>query len=269
MVNDPDGSLDWYGWSLLGDIAKDGQSVLFIEAGATGNDWGEYIRKMDGSPAVRIGDGAFGRFSPDGNWVATFGREPGSLVAIPVGAGAPRVISIPKVDNLSLFSWLPDGRLVFTGAEPGHKSRTYAVPMNGGPAVPITPEGVVGWLATPDGKYLLSRSRGWELYPVAGGQPVKLTIPEQCCWKPVGWHSDGRLRIGNQPIKDGNHELVWKIKLLDLSTGKMDDWKEVKFAGDASGVEAFYPPLFSADGSAYAYSYKRVLTQLYLVEGLQ
>ena len=107
-------SLSWYGWSLLGDIAKDGQSVLFIEAGATGNDWGEYpqdgwiARRTYRRRGVRQ---ILSRWKLGGD----FRTRTEYLVASPLGAGAPRVISIPKVDNLSLFSWLPDGRLVFTG----------------------------------------------------------------------------------------------------------------------------------------------------------
>lgn len=256
-------SLGWYGWSLLGDIARDGKSVLFIEAGASGQDWGEYVRKIDGSPAVRIGDGAYGTFSPDGKWVAAVGpSETGddTVVVIPVGAGTPPRLSIPKLVNLRLFSWLPDGRVLFTGAEVGHQSRTYAVPMDGGPAAPLTPEGVSGWLATPDNKYLISRVHGWELYPLAGGPPVKVKGPDCCVI--VGWHSDGkRLRIADQELKN-DVQVGWKLMLLDLSTGKTEHWKEITYGGDRAGVTNYFRPRFSDDGNVYAYSYNRILSQI-------
>jgi len=55
---------------------------------------------------------------------------------------------------------------------------------------------------------------------------------------------------------------------LDPATGRQQLWKEFKPA-DPAGISRVLPPLITRDGKAYAYSYGRVLSDLYLVEGLK
>ncbi len=51
-------------------------------------------------------------------------------------------------------------------------------------------------------------------------------------------------------------------------TGKMEPWKT--FGEETgSGVTAVVPPRSSSDGSAYAYLYVRVLSEVYVVTGLK
>jgi hypothetical protein len=38
---------------------------------------------------------------------------------------------------------------------------------------------------------------------------------------------------------------------------------------DPAGVYFMRPPLFSSDGNSYAYSYARLLSDLYLVDGIK
>src|SRR5678815_546416 len=57
-------------WTLGRDISPDGNWILFDETGlSSGGVASAYIRATDGSPAVRLGDGAAIKFSPDGRWV--------------------------------------------------------------------------------------------------------------------------------------------------------------------------------------------------------
>src|SRR5580698_5051733 len=63
-------SLSWFDWSLLTDLSADGKTIVFSESGeAEGGSDSILLRKTDGSPAVRLGEGGFGRLSPDGQWV--------------------------------------------------------------------------------------------------------------------------------------------------------------------------------------------------------
>ena len=48
--------------------------------------------------------------------------------------------------------WLPDGRIISVGNEPGHPERTYVIDLNGNEA-PLTDEGVRA--VASDGKRLL------------------------------------------------------------------------------------------------------------------
>jgi len=86
-------NLSWFDWSIALDLSPDGRTVIFSESGeATGGKYGIFMRKTDGSPAVRLGDGAVNALlSPDGKWVATSDLEsPAQIQLLPTGAGQPR-----------------------------------------------------------------------------------------------------------------------------------------------------------------------------------
>src|SRR5207244_8273126 len=79
--------LSWYGWTIAKDISADGQWVLFEEGGEpVGANDAIAIRKVDGSPPVRLGEGTAGRFSPDGKWGVEIPRgAPRHLTDLPLG----------------------------------------------------------------------------------------------------------------------------------------------------------------------------------------
>ena len=59
----------WLDWSYPVTLSADGQTLLFREEGeAGGPTYAVYLRKTDGSPAVRLGDGLSLALSPDGKW---------------------------------------------------------------------------------------------------------------------------------------------------------------------------------------------------------
>ena len=83
--------LSWLDWSLLKAISPDGRTLLIDETAEGGGASGSvYLRPMDGSPAIRLGDGAANAMSPDGQWViATFlDHGHGRLSMLPTGTGA-------------------------------------------------------------------------------------------------------------------------------------------------------------------------------------
>jgi hypothetical protein len=63
--------LSWFDFSNARDLSADGRTLLFEETGdgAVSPYHDVFIRKMDGSPAVRLGEGEASSFSPDGKWV--------------------------------------------------------------------------------------------------------------------------------------------------------------------------------------------------------
>jgi dipeptidyl aminopeptidase/acylaminoacyl peptidase len=64
---DAERDLSWLDWSLASDISRDGQTLAFTEAGGgAGPGYSAYVRRMDGSPAVRLGEGVTQELSPDG-----------------------------------------------------------------------------------------------------------------------------------------------------------------------------------------------------------
>ena len=55
---------------------------------------------------------------------------------------------------------------------------------------------------------------------------------------------------------------------MDLATGHRDLWKEISPA-DPAGVQSIANIKFSKDGKSYAYSTLRLLSDLYVVDGLK
>ena len=95
--------LTWLDWSLPAAFSRDGKTVLFSESGEGGGaGYSVYVRKADGSPAVRLGEGSTQDLSPDGEWALAIihsASDP-QLVAYPTGAGEAKVF--PK-DGVAVF----------------------------------------------------------------------------------------------------------------------------------------------------------------------
>ena len=79
---------------------------------------------------------------------------------------------------------------------------------------------------------------------------------------PCGWDAAGRVLYVYRP-----GELPARISRLDVETGARKPWMEL-MPGDPTGITFIRAPHFSRDESAYAYSYARTLSKLYLVKGL-
>ena len=258
-------SLSWFDWSLLSDMTPDGKTILFSETGeATGGNYGIYLRKTDGSPAVRLGDGNGGFLSPDGQWVLAEVGHPRKLMLLPTGVGEPRQLTDDKTDHRGC-AWVPDGKaIVYTTSEPRHEVRTYLLNLDGGTPRALTPEGTAGRPITPDSKFLLARNaqRQYWLYPIAGGEPQRLNISLNSGDFIIGFAADGksiRVRTATIPVEIFN---------VDLATGHRELWKEITPA-DPAGAQMVFGLTFSADSKSYAYSVSRVLSDLYVVDGLK
>jgi len=258
-------SLSWFDWSLITDMSPDGSTIIFSETGeAVGANYSIFMRKTDGSPAIRLGDGGFGFLSPDGKWVLSEDRSPARLVLLPTGVGEPRDLTDNKTDHFNA-GWLPDGKSVFySTAEPGHGPRTYVLDIQGGTPRAITPEGVSGGIVTPDGKSLLAmdpKRQRW-LYPIAGGEPQKFSVTLDSDERVMGFSADG------QNLLVRTRAIPVKLTRVNLETGKRELWREITPA-DPAGIQSIASIRVSADGKAYAYSAGRVLSDLYVVDGLK
>jgi Tol biopolymer transport system component len=257
-------SLSWFDWSLLVDISPDGKTIAFSETGeAAAGNYSMYVRKTDGSPAVRLGEGGFGALSPDGQWVISSVGSPAKLILLPTGVGEPKQLTDNKSDHFNL-AWLPDSKSIIFSSNVSGQPRTYQLDIQGGEPRPITPDGTTGLIITPDGKFLLAidRKRQRWLYPISGGEPQKFDITLNPNERIMGFFSDGkavRVRTGAVPVE---------ITRIDIATGHRELWKEIAPA-DPAGVQSIPSLRFSADGKSYAYSVGRILSDLYVVDGLK
>ena len=82
---------------------------------------------------------------------------------------------------------------------------------------------------------------------------------------------------GEFPLRfsaDGKSIFVWKRDLparvytIDLASGRHELWKEL-MPLDPSGVERISNVVVTPDGKSYAYTYSRLLSDLFVVEGLK
>jgi Tol biopolymer transport system component len=220
---------------------------------------------MDGSPAVRLGSGAFPALSPDGKWVAAIDNgSPQQLELLPTGTGQKRQVTNDALEHLGA-RWTPDGMaLVFTASEPNHALRTYWMSLDEGKSRPITPEGTAGTLVSPDGKYVLAldaQNKRW-LYPLAGGDPQPVSAVLKETETALSWEPDG------QSLLVGERGFPFNVTRVYLNSTRRDNVRTVS-PSDAAGIVTLGGIRFSADRKSYAYSYYRILSDLYVVDGLR
>ena len=259
--------LSWLDWTAPGDLSGDGRTVLFSETGEGGGPkYAVYMRKTDGSPAIRLSEGIGIALSPDGKWaLARPNITSPPLFQLPTGVGEAKLLTHDSMNHL-WARWLPDGKqLVFSGNEAGHGVRLYVESPEEGKPRPICAEGVSPFFnVSPKGDFVAGVGPDHKiyLYPVAGGEPVPVsgTAGDEA---PTGWSADGRFvyvfRFGEIPAK---------VFELELSTGKRKLWKELVPA-DAAGIDTIRGITITPDARAYVYGYIRTLSDLYVVEGLK
>jgi serine/threonine protein kinase/Tol biopolymer transport system component len=259
--------LSWLDWSVPASLSPDGRQVLFNEAGEGGGPkYAVYIRKTDGSPAIRLGEGNALSLSPDGKWaLARLNTSPSPLILLPTGVGEMRPV---KEDGLNhaAAAWLPDGKhIVFSGIEAGHGIRLYVESLDEGKPKPISAEGIGATFAlSPNGDLIAATGtdRQLYLYSITGGQP-RLVPGIEREETPTGWSADGRELF---VIRRG--EIPANVFRVDLATGKRTLWKALEPA-DSAGIDTIGRVNLSADTKSYIYSYVRTLSDLYTVEGLK
>ncbi len=260
--------LSWLDWSLVSGISNDASTILFDESGEGGGaGYSVYARKLDGSPAVRLGEGSAQALSPDGKQALAI-IHPSSdsrLVIYPIGAGDPRFLETPGL-TVQAAEWLPDGnRLLLSANESGRGIRTYLFELGSTKSRALTPEGyrLFGNGVSPDGKVFTvsGPDRKPYLYPIEGGEPTALAI--DAGFIPIGWSADG----GSLFLRRRG-EIPMSIRRLELKTATLSPVLSL-MPGDSAGVTTIGSTRLTPDGKAYVFSYTRSLADLYVVEGLK
>jgi eukaryotic-like serine/threonine-protein kinase len=265
--------LSWMDFGYLRDISHDGKMILFEEEGTESQSYTVFVRDVDGSPAIPIGEGYGLALSSDKRWaLAQKLAEPTQEIwLLPVGPGEPRRLSPANLSPLISAGFLSDGKhIVYAAYEKGHRPRAWLQDIGGGAPRPLTPEGTAGWLVSPDDKYLLAGQRvindalrlavlvsmeNGAIEPVRGINPTELAL---------GWSSDNQVYVQSAP--DNNRAAV-HIDKLNPHTGTRTPWRDLSMP-PFGGVFPD-PPIITPDGATYGFDYRLRLSDIYTVSGVR
>jgi Tol biopolymer transport system component len=266
---DKEQDLSYQDYSAIRGMSTDGKTLLFDESGEAGGASGAmYLRPTDGSAPLRLGDGTSQALSHDGKWVLAVSLQGTNTVSIiPTGTGEQR--QLPQLPFYPHWGdWFPgDKELLMSGGEAGHSNRMYRVSVETGAVRAVTAEGVTpvpyGQIISPDGRSVLAFGPDGQpgIYSTDKGER-KAIAGVEAGEQPFGWTPDGASIYVYRPTVPS------RVFRVQLSSGKRTLWKELSPA-DPVGVFFIRPPHIANDGKSYAYNYSRILSDLYVVDGLK
>jgi WD40 repeat protein len=213
---------------------------------------------------VKIGEGYAGTISPDDKWVVTESTN-GVVNIVPIGAGEARQLTHDNV-RYTGFRFLPDGKqLLAVGIEPGHGGRDYVIDVATGNSKPLTPEGTSGLEVSHDGRNVaVTDSNGklgiWSM-DGSGFRPIPNAESK---YQIIGWSADETSLLATEGGPSGP---VTKVYRVNVVSGKVEYWNT--FGEGVQSGSFTGPPHFSADGNAYAYVYRQLLSNAYVVKNLK
>jgi eukaryotic-like serine/threonine-protein kinase len=262
--------LSWLDEIGVFDLSGDGKTFLFQYYGEdSGPNYTSYLGKTDGSPAVRLGEGAAVSLSPDGKWALTILNTSRQVVLLPTGPGQSRILERKGMEAEGDDSFTPDGKqVVFTGRAPGQARRCFIQDISGGEPRALTPEGFTGSRlftgsrVSPDGRLLLAQNREGKivLFPMHGGEAREvqgLNSGEAVSH----WSADGRWLYIYRLRRP------FQIFQLDPLSGRRQLLRTIE-PSDSSGITGDLQAFVLAGGQSYLYSFQRHLSELYLVKNI-
>ena len=260
--------MSWLNLSSGPRLSPDGAALLFTDSGAA-NSRGSFtlLRRTDGSPPQRLGEGVALGLSPDGKWALALVSRAGMshLVLYATGPGEPIVLSKGPIEQAIGGFWFPDGhRVPVCGNEPSHAPRCYSQDIAGGAPKPVTAEGVIASAPpSPDGLRVLAQGPDgmWQVITLDSGQAATARGLRQNDVV-AGWSADGRAAFVSSVLT-----VPGRLERVDLLTGARSLIKEVA-PPDRAGVTMIYIGSVMADGREYAYGYVRALSTIYQIDGV-
>jgi WD40 repeat protein len=264
----PERDASWLDWSILADLSPDGRTILFSETREGGGAKSAvYLRRLDAPTPVRLGDGIADGLSPDTKWVLAHQGQKLSL--LPTGMGEPRELKLNGMFDAGA-AWMPDSRRAVLGGVVGKEGfRLHVVDTLDETTKPLTPEGIWNggtreFAVSPDGRFVagMSADDTVVLYAADGSSATPIPSAEKG-EVPIQWSADGTALYVYRPTA-----LPARVFRITLATGVREPWREFMPA-DPAGVYKISPLLITPDGSGYAYTAMRTLSDLYAVEGLR
>jgi DNA-binding winged helix-turn-helix (wHTH) protein/Tol biopolymer transport system component len=253
-------------WSRVQQLSPDGSLLLFDESGeGAGGHLVSYVRKTRSGEIVRLRAGMAQGFDVTRSSAFVLSDDQTKLWRVPIGGGPGEELPSSGL----IYQWarpFPDGtRLLALANLPQQPLGLFIQSLETGTANPLTgpmmvrnasvsEDGSTVAILNPEGKLLL--------YATTGGQPRTIASKEPLA--PIRWSKDGQwlyvihLRSSVQSSA--------QVSRLRIATGEIRPWKMLRSA-DTIGVNSITGVTIADDEKSYVYSYRRVLSDLYLAEG--
>jgi hypothetical protein len=260
----------WMDWAYSQRFSLDGKQLLFGDQ-HSGEMYGSFLRNVDGSPAVHLGDGNPWDISPDSKYaVSGLPTHPNQIELLPTGTGEQRQLTHSTVNFLSA-RWLGNDRLLANGNEPGHRVRTFTVDLQGN-IQPFTAEDSRVIAISSDGRKMVladataDNATTYRVVPVesptgVAGTPIPPLLKRENI---LDFNQDGTALYTAHLLSANQAEIVE----LNLATGKrtvLHNFYAVGIPAVSNGMNI----AVSRDGKSYAYQYHPALSTEYVIDGLR
>jgi hypothetical protein len=255
--------LSWLDASGSPVISRDGAIMALSDWGrSAGSNYAVILRKMDGSPALSLGEGGALALSPDARWVlVSVPSNPAHLMLYPTGPGEPRRIDSGELEAYSEGHFLDDGKSIFVcGNAVGKAPRCYVRTLESPALSPVGPEGVDRGVVSPDGKTAIVRRVTGEslMCPLTGGTP-----------RPLTFIAAGEFLARFSP--DGAK--VWvlrdrRVESVELTSGRRETVLELDIP-EGAGMNTVRDIALADDPHVYAYSTSEYSSRLFQIEGVR
>jgi hypothetical protein len=253
-------------WSRVQQLSPDGSLILFDESGeGAGGQAATYVRKTRSGEVVRLRPGLAQGFDVPASSAFVLSDDRTKLWRVPIGGGTAQELPSSGL----IYQWarpFPDGtRLLALANPPDRPLALYIQNLQTGTTNPLTgplmvrnasvsKDGSTVAILNPEGKLVL--------YATTGGPPRTIASDEPLA--PIRWSKDDQwLYVLHLRSSVQASALVSRLR---IATGEIYPWRVLKPA-DKNGVNSITGVAIADDEESYVYSYRRVLSELYLAEG--
>jgi hypothetical protein len=258
--------VSWLDVSFFPNISSDGTLLAYGDGSSvSGENYATMLQRTDGSPAVRIGDGAIMALSSDNKSVLTaLPTSPMQLMIYPTGPGSPRRIDTGSIAVISSATFLGSGGDVLVcGNELKRSARCYVRSSKGGPLRAVTPEGTGKGISSPDGKSIIaSGADGYRMFAVADGtlQTIRGLVADD---RILRFSPDSKALWVRRGVSQPVH-----IDRIDLASGARTPLIP-DFSPRRPGVLNTLEVSLADDPRTYAYMEREVSSFLFELKGIK
>lgn len=261
--------LSWSDIMRAPALSLDGAFIVMDDLSSPETDYRVYLAKLDGSPAVLLGSGyaGSGSISPDNKWVASILPSDLSKVRLlPTGVGETKSVTAPDF-RYRYADWTSDGRqLVVIGNQSGHPVRCWVQSIDSNVLRAVTPEGIEGSPVTVGhSDYVSARDASGvlRLYSIDGSEPI--TAKGVGATDEVVGHRQDSDTLSVTP---DSFAIPLQVFRVNIRSGVRERIASIS-PGDADGVLRIVDPLIFPGGKQWVATEVRVLSTLYMTDGLK